>query len=266
MPKLAIIGCGTMGRAIVQGLGRSDGGWTVSATVRHAESAARLAAELGIEAGTDNVAALVGADVVLLGVKPQGAAEVFADPAFVAAVQGKLVISICAGVTLKQLVGWAPGLHAVRAMPNTPALIGEGMSVVSPGPGVTADELAVARRIFEAVGRCRVLDEKHLDAVTGLSGSGPAFVCVVLESLADGGVMMGLPRDVAVELAAQMMQGAARLVLQTGAHPAALRDSVTTPAGCTIAGLFVMEDGKIRSTLARTVQEAAQVAAGLGKP
>jgi pyrroline-5-carboxylate reductase len=156
MPKLAIIGCGTMGRAIVQGLGRSDGGWTVSATVRHAESAARLAAELGVEAGTDNVAALAGADVVLLGVKPQGAAEVFADPAFVEAVRGKLVISICAGVTLKQLTGWAPGLHAVRAMPNTPALIGEGMSVVSPGPGVTADELAVARRIFEAVGRCRV--------------------------------------------------------------------------------------------------------------
>ena len=111
----------------------------------------------------------------------------------------------------------------------------------------------------------RELDEKHLDVVTSLSGSGPAFACVVLEALADGGVMMGLPRDVAVELAAQTMQGAARLVLETGEHPAALKDAVTTPAGCTIAGLLTMEDGRIRSTLARTIQEAARVASGLGE-
>ncbi len=114
------------------------------------------------------------------------------------------------------------------------------------------------------MGRVRVLDEKHLDAVTGLSGSGPAFACVILEAMADGGVRMGLPRDVAIELAAQTFQGAARLVLQTGRHPAALKDEVTTPAGCTIAGLLTMEDGRIRSILARTIEEASLVASGLG--
>ncbi|KAF9027269.1 delta 1-pyrroline-5-carboxylate reductase [Haplosporangium bisporale] len=119
--------------------------------------------------------------------------------------------------------------------------------------------------IFSTLGRCRILDEKHLDAVTALAGSGPAFACVMLEALADGGVMMGLPRDVATELAAQVLQGAARMVLTTGAHPAAIKDSVTTPGGCTIAGLLTMEDGKIRSTLARTIQEATTVASTLGR-
>lgn len=117
----------------------------------------------------------------------------------------------------------------------------------------------------EENGRTRALEEKHLDAVTALSGSGPAFGFVILESLADGGVMMGLPRDVAVELSAQMMQGAARLVLETGSHPAALKDDVTTPAGCTIAGLLTMEDGRVRSTLARAIQEATKVASSLGR-
>jgi len=181
-----------------------------------------------------------------------------------AALQGKLVISICAGVTLGQLAAWCPGARYIRAMPNTPALISEGMTVVSPGAGVSDDDLELALGIFRSVGRCRVLDAKYLDAVTGLSGSGPAFACVMLEALADGGVMMGLPRDVAVELAAQTMQGAARMVLETGDHPAALRDRVTTPAGCTIAGLFRMEEGRIRSTLAQTVQVAAKKASTLG--
>ncbi len=150
-------------------------------------------------------------------------------------------------------------------MPNTPCLIGEGMTVVAPGPRAHDAHLDFAVRVFSAVGRCRVLEEKHLDAVTGLSGSGPAFACVILEALADGGVRMGLPRDVAVELAAQTFQGAARLVLQTGRHPAALKDEVTTPAGCTIAGLLTMEDGKIRSVLARTIEEATRTAARLGE-
>jgi pyrroline-5-carboxylate reductase len=150
-------------------------------------------------------------------------------------------------------------------MPNTPCVIGEGMTVLSTGPRATPEQMQVAQAIFAAVGRTRRLEEKHLNAVTALSGSGPAFALVVLESLADGGVMMGLPREVAVELSAQTLQGAARLVLQTGLHPAALKDDVTTPAGCTIAGLLTMEDGRIRSTLARTIQEATLVAANLGQ-
>lgn len=266
--KLAVLGCGTMGQAVVRGLLASAQGplWTAAGSVKHAASASQVSASLGIPVTTNSASAAEGADVVLVGVKPQGVAELFANPAVREAVAGKLVISICAGVTLAQLQSYAPLARFVRAMPNTPALIGEGMTVISPSEATTEEDLAVATGIFTSVGRCRTLDERHLDTVTGLSGSGPAFACVILESLADGGVMMGLPRDVAIELAAQTMQGAARLVLQTGAHPAALRDSVTTPAGCTIAGLFVMEDGRIRSTLARTVQEAARVAAGLGKP
>jgi pyrroline-5-carboxylate reductase len=255
-----------MGRAVVGGLlasGEGEG-WSFGATTHSAESAARLAAELPMETSLDNIAEATRADVVILGVKPQMASSVFAVPGMADAVRGKMLISLCAGVRIAQLEAWAPGARVVRAMPNTPALIREGMTVLSPGSTATAEDLALAKRMFQSVGRCRVLEEKHMDAVTGLSGSGPAFACVILEALADGGVMMGLPRDVAIELAAQTMQGAARLVLQTGEHPAALRDRVTTPAGCTIAGLFRMEEGRVRSTLARTVQEAAEVAAGLG--
>jgi pyrroline-5-carboxylate reductase len=120
--------------------------------------------------------------------------------------------------------------------------------------------------IFSAVGKCRILDEKHFDAATALAGSGPAFVCVFLEAMVDGAVMMGMPRKDATELAAQTMQGAAKMVLQSGMHPAAIKDSVTTPGGCTIAGLMNLEDGRLRSTVARTIQAATEHAAGLGKP
>jgi pyrroline-5-carboxylate reductase len=256
-----------MGRAILGGLLASEASaaWQLSATTRHEGSAQRLRERLPLAVSLDNVAAARAADVVLLGVKPQNVPDLFKASGMAGALEGTLLISICAGTTIQQLEAWAPGARVVRAMPNTPALIREGMTVLSPGRGVSKADLQLATSIFESVGRCRVLDEKYLDAVTGLSGSGPAFACVILESLADGGVMMGLPRDVAIELAAQTLQGAARLVLETGEHPAALRDRVTTPAGCTIAGLFRMEEGRLRSTLARTVQEAAQVASGLGK-
>ena len=174
------------------------------------------------------------------------------------------MVSTCAGVKLAQFEQWLPDCQLVRAMPNTPCLIRDGMTVLSPGRGASDEQLALAKKIFAAVGRVLVLDEKHMDVVTGLSGSGPAFAFVILEALADGGVMMGLPRQAAIELAAQTLQGAGRLVLETGTHPAALKDEVTTPAGCTIAGLLTMEDGNIRSTLARAIQEATKVAAELG--
>lgn len=267
MKAIAILGCGTMGKAILGGLQNSGlaEDFEIIVTARRADVARELAETFGVRATTNNAEAVADADVVLLCFKPQAVAGVLANPALQMALEGHLVVSIAAGVTISQLQDLAPGCSVVRAMPNTPCVIGEGMTVLSPGPLVNEAQLDVARRIFESVGRCTVLEEKHLDAVTGLSGSGPAFACVMLESLADGGVMMGLPRDVAVLLAAQTMQGAARLVLATGEHPAALRDRVTTPAGCTIAGLFKMEEGRVRSTLARTVQEATLVAAGLGQ-
>lgn len=265
---LAIIGCGTLGEAILGGAlcaGILDP-CRVVITARRPERAQEIGERYGVHATTDNAAAAVRAQVILLAVKPQVAREVLTDPSLDGLLSGRLLVSVAAGTRLGQLARWAPGAALIRAMPNTPCTIGEGMTVLAPGPGSTPEHLLIVRRLFEAVGRVRVLEERHLDVVTALSGSGPAFACVVIEALADGAVMMGLPRDVAVELAAQTVQGAGRLVLQTGTHPAALKDSVTTPAGCTIAGLLTMEDGKIRSTLARTIQEAAQVASSLGGP
>jgi pyrroline-5-carboxylate reductase len=150
-------------------------------------------------------------------------------------------------------------------MPNTPAVIGQGMTVLARAQGVSDAQIAIATEVFRATGDCAELDEANMDVVTALNGSGPAFAYLVLEALADGAVMMGLRRDLAFRIAAQMLQGAARMVLETGAHPAALKDQVTTPAGCTIAGLLTLEDGRIRSVLARAVEEATRVAARLGQ-
>lgn len=261
--RLAVIGCGKMGQAILGGLGEHAEVEVVAVTTRRPQVAAELAERFGVLATTDNQAAVADADVVLVAVKPQIAKTVMAT--MDGALAGKLLVSICAGITTAQLAELAPGASIVRAMPNTPSLIREGMTVLTGGPGATDAHLEFCETLFGTVGRVRRLEEKHFDVVTALSGSGPAFSCVILEALADGGVRMGLPRDVAVELAAQTMQGAARLVLQTGRHPAALKDEVTTPAGCTIAGLLTMEDGRIRSILARTIEEAAGVASGLGK-
>jgi pyrroline-5-carboxylate reductase len=268
MDTIAILGCGTMGEAILRGLSASGppAPRVTCVTVRRDAVAQRLVASWDIDVLKDSAVAVSRADAAVLAVKPQAVSEVLTARGVAEALRGKLLISIAAGVTTTRLAELAPGAIIVRAMPNTPCTIREGMTVLSPGPGAGPEHLAAAEQVFGAVGRVRVLEEKHLDAVTGLSGSGPAFAAVILEALADGGVRMGLPRDVAIELAAQTFQGAARMVLQTGRHPAALKDEVTTPAGCTIAGLLTMEDGRIRSTLARTIEEATRVAAGLGKP
>jgi pyrroline-5-carboxylate reductase len=263
---LAIIGCGTMGEAILAGLlhtGASTPAQLV-ATVRRSEPAERLRERYGITVLHDNVAACAQADVIVVAVKPQFMAELLDDDRMRAATAGKLLISIAAGVRLETIGAWLPETVLVRAMPNTPCLVSRGMTVLAAGPRAGAEQLAIARGIFSAVGRVIELEDKHMDAVTGLNGSGPAFAYVMLEALADGGVMMGLRRDVALEIAAQVFLGAATMVLDTRLHPAALKDQVTTPAGSTIAGLLTMEDGRIRSVLARTIQEATKVAASLG--
>src|SRR5207253_9041383 len=151
----------------------------------------------------------------------------------------------------------------IRTMPNTPCFIKKGMTAIAPGKHATAEHVAQARKIFDSVGRTLILDEKHMDAVTGLSASGPAFIYIIIESLAEAGVKVGLPRAVATELAAQMTQGAARMVLETKEHPALLKDIVTTPAGCTIDGILELEEGKLRVTLIKAVVKATQRAAEL---
>jgi pyrroline-5-carboxylate reductase len=266
---LAVIGSGTMGEAIIRGL-LASGRLTpkqIIATDRRAEVLALLHHKHGVRTTTHNLEAAEAATVILVAVKPHEVAAAVDDREMRSRLEGrgKLVISIAAGVRVAQLSAWLPGVAVIRAMPNTPCLIGEGMTVIARGGGVTDAEAKVASEIFSAVGRCLELEDKLMDAVTSLNGSGPAFAYVFLEAMCDGAVRMGLRRDAAMEIAAQMFQGAARMVLQTGQHPAALKDQVTTPAGCTIAGLLTMEDGRIRSVIARAVEEAANVASRLGQ-
>ncbi|MEO5768988.1 MAG: pyrroline-5-carboxylate reductase [Polyangia bacterium] len=264
---LAVIGSGTMGEAIVRGLLRSGKlrPEQIYATDRRSEVTAAMRLQHSVRTGTSNQEACQDADVILLAVKPHEVAAVVDSDVMRKVLAGKLVISIAAGVRLAQLSAWLPGSAVIRAMPNTPCLIGEGMTVIARGASVTDAQASVAMDVFRAVGRCLETEDKLMDAVTSLNGSGPAFAYVFLEAMCDGAVRMGLRRDAAMEIAAQMFQGAARMVLQTGQHPAALKDQVTTPAGCTIAGLLTMEDGRIRSVIARAVEEAAIVAGKLGQ-
>lgn len=262
---LAVLGAGKIGSLLVrsflaQGLVTPQ---RLRATVRRAERAQVLGRELGVDVSTDNVAATRGADVVLLCVKPQTVTGVLA------AIRpelgpGKLLISVAASVSteyIEQHVG--AGVPVVRAMPNTPCAVGSGMTGLCAGRYAEPEHLETARALFQAVGRTVVVEERLMDAVTGLSASGPAFLYVVLESLIDGGLKVGLPRDVATVLAAQTMLGAARMALETGDHPALLKDAVTTPAGCTIDGILELEEGKLRVTLIKAVVKATERAGQL---
>src|SRR5216117_2941455 len=270
--RLAVLGAGKLGGILLraylkQGLFVSN---RVTATVRHAERAAALAHELGIVVTNDNREAVKGADIILLTVKPQTVGEVLHEIALEIGAKA-LLVSVAASVPTafveQQLAAATGGKHdevaVVRAMPNTPAAVGCGMTAICGGSHASSDHLEIARSMFDAVGRTIVLDEKHMDAVTGLSASGPAFVYIILESLAEGGVKVGLPRDVATLLAAQTMKGSASVVLETGDHPALLKDAVTTPAGCTIDGILELEEGKLRVTLIKAVVKATSRAGEL---
>src|ERR1700722_11788496 len=242
--RLAVLGAGKIGGVLLRAFleqklvqpGR------VYATVRHAEKARSLGKQLGIQASTDNRAAVRDADIILLAMKP-----------------GKLIVSVAASVPT-QFIEKHLGMDVpvVRAMPNTPCAIGCGMTGLAKGIHAGKEHLEIARAMFEAVGRVVDVDEKQIDAVTGLSASGTAFIYIILESLAEGCVKVGLPRDVSTLLAAQTMMGAARMVLDTGDHPALLKDAVTTPAGSTMDGILELEDGKLRVTLIKAVMKATE--------
>jgi len=217
----------------------------------------------------DNTRSVEKSDVILLCCKPQIAQSILSsDPNMTKALENKLVISILAGTTLSQLNSWVPNsTRVVRAMPNTPCKVREGMIVLSSLPPSPTAPLtrSILLSLFQPIGLCTFLDEKHFDACTALSACGPAFLSIILEAMTDGGVMMGLPRGEALVLAAQAMQGTSKMVLSSGLHPAQLKDSVTTPGGCTIAGLLTLEDGRVRSTIARCIQTATVHASGLGQ-
>ncbi|KAK4040906.1 pyrroline-5-carboxylate reductase dimerization-domain-containing protein [Parachaetomium inaequale] len=303
---MAVLGCGTMGIAILSGIlasldeiqgantkpstsGTSTPLYETSTTtrlpsrfiacVRRPESVKKLKATFAAHlnsvtiAQNANVASVQKSDVILLACKPYMVQEVLSDPGMAAALEGKLLISILAGVTESQLEstlatanGGEPArCRVVRAMPNTASLIRESMTVIGiSNPPLDPDTLGLVTWIFKRIGEVVYLPPSTMDVCTSLCGSGPAFFALMLEAAIDGAVAMGLPRAEAQRMAAQTMKGAAGLVLN-GDHPALLRDKVSTPGGCTIGGLLVLEEGRVRGTVARAVREATVVASQLGQ-
>ncbi len=260
------MGAGNMAEAMIKGLCRAEGVGpsALLASDRRAERTQQLAEKYGIGAATDNAAAVREADLVVLAVKPQVMGQV------VAALRphiprGALVLSIAAGITTQAIESMLePGSRVVRSMPNTAAMVGMSATAIAGGAHATDEDLAVARAVFEAIGRVVVVDEYHLDAVTGLSGSGPAYIFLIIEALADAGVKVGLSRDIALELAAQTLLGSAHMLLETGEHPGRLKDQVTSPGGTAIAGLHTLEAGGLRTTLINAVEAATRRAKELG--
>jgi pyrroline-5-carboxylate reductase len=266
---LGVIGAGVMGCTLIRGL--IDSGAIererIWASAKTAASCERAAESLGVPVEQDFSRHITSSGLILLCVKPRQAAGVLATLREAGLRPDTLLISIMAGATteaLEAMLGTDNPL--VRAMPNTPCIVRAGMSVVCAGRHASAVHLERAQRVFEAVGQCIAVDESHFNAITALSGSGPAYQYLIMEALADAGVRVGLPRQLALKLVAQTVLGSAKMVQTTGRHPAELRDDVTTPAGCTIGGLMMLEDGKIRSVLARAVEEATRIAAQLAPP
>lgn len=265
--KVGIIGLGRMGRCMVRGLLETQ---TLKKselffTTKHPETAEQVEKELGIVACKSNTDLIDKCDVIVIAVKPQNISEVLEEMGKNLA-PGKTIVSIVASVTTSQIEIFLPkGSVVIRAMPNTPAFVGAGMTAWCVGSNVGSLDCERAQMLFEPVGKVARVDEKHMDAVTGLSGCGPAYLYVVLESLTDAGIKVGLPRELATQLAGQTVLGAARMLLDTGRHPAALKDEVTTPAGCTIDGLLELEEGKLRVTLIKAVVQATERAKALAK-
>jgi len=261
--KVGFIGAGAMGGAIIRGL--LAGAVARENLIYYDPDPARQKqmAELGVEAASD-LATVMQAQVVVLAVKPQVMNAVLESIRKYAG-RGNLIISIAAGVTLKTLEAALPESRMIRTMPNTPTIVGAGMAALSPGSRATPEDVSLALEIFAAVGRAVVVEERLLDAVTGLSGSGPAYVAVFIEALTDGGVKMGLPRNLALLLATQTVIGAARLCLEGEMAPGALKDLVTSPGGTTIAGLHILEEGSFRGLVMSAVEAATLRSKELGK-
>lgn len=258
--RVAVIGTGKIGTILMQAMLRQKllSADLIHATVQHEEKARALAIDLNVRVSTDNVAAVRDSAIVLVCVKPQIVGLVMEQIAPVMT-PDKLLISVAASVPTDYMEKRLPEKsRVVRAMPNTPSMVGRGMTALCKGSSSDNADIELARSLFDTVGRTVVTDEKNMDAITGLSASGPAFIYIILESLAEAGVKVGLPRDLATLLAAQTAAGAAHMVLETGHHPALLKDAVTTPAGCTIDGILELEEGKLRVTLIKAVVKAAQ--------
>lgn len=266
-PRIGFLGAGKMATALARGwlsagLTSAD---RVAASDPLPQARQAFTTETGLRCSADNRDVVASSDVLVLAVKPQMMAGLLGQ--IRTAVDGRhLIVSIAAGVTLRQLSeGLGAERRLIRVMPNTPCLVGASASGFAAGPAATDADVALVERLMSAVGKAFPLPEALLDAVTGLSGSGPAFVYTVIEALSDGGVRMGLPRDVATALAAQTVFGSAKMVLESGQHPAALKDMVASPGGTTIAGLHALERGGLRAALMDAVEAATRRATELGK-
>ena len=263
--KIGFIGGGNMADAMIKGL--LSGTFPADRVLVAEPDEARgrlMESRYGIRVVTENLEVVKACELVVLAVKPQIAEEVLTGIAG-ALTSTKLLISILAGVSTAVLETYFDGTpRIVRAMPNTPALVGAGATALCAGHYAGANDMLTARHLFEAAGSVHIVSESQMDAVTGLSGSGPAYVFTMIEALADGGVQEGLPRDIALALAVQTLLGAARLVKESGEHPAVLRDRVCSPGGTTIAGVKALEQGGLRATLMEAVSRAARRSRELG--
>lgn len=261
--KLGFIGAGAMGGAIIRGL--LTRGWVARENLIYYDpdpARQKKMEKLGVEAALDNPE-VMHAQVVVLAVKPQLLGTLLAGIKDFARPQ-HLIVSIAAGTTLATLEAALPESRIIRAMPNTPAIVGAGMTALAPGSRATPEDTALALGLFQAVGQAAVVEERLMDAVTGLSGSGPAFVALFIEALADGGVKAGLPRLLANNMAVQTVLGAAKLCHEEDLHPGKLKDLVASPAGTTIEGLHVLENGGFRGLVMSAVTAAAARAKELG--
>jgi pyrroline-5-carboxylate reductase len=265
-PKIGFIGAGKMAGAIIKGL--CESGFckkeNITASEITEEIAKTASQNLGIDVITDNIELVKNSDIIILCVKPHFVKNVLEESKSVLN-PDKLVISIAAGISIETMQNSAGSeIPIIRTMPNTPVLVNEGMTVVCGNDKVTKEQMNYVIDLFSSVGRCLEVSEKMINFVTGISGSGPAFIYLIIEAMADGGVKLGIPKETALELAAQTALGAAKMVLETRKHPSVLKDEVTTPGGCTAVGLSVLEDHNVRSSMIKTVQETARTASGLG--
>jgi len=265
--KIGIIGVGKMGEALVSGLTKSGligkmGVMTSDALPSRREYISKtyhVVCDQDVKKMTEEC------NILIVAVQPRDAKTVLEEIKEKISID-HLLISIAAGVPIAFfLKTLKKDIPIIRAMPNNPCMIGEGMITLAPNANVSDNQLQAAKDIFSSVGRVIVTDEKYFDAITGLSGSGPAYIYLVIEALADGGVKAGIPKDLATELVAQTVLGSAKMVLKTGEPPAKLRDLVTTPGGTTISGIMELEEGKVRATFMRAVEKAAQRARELAQ-
>jgi pyrroline-5-carboxylate reductase len=265
--KIAFLGGGNMAEALIKGLIVAGAAKPDQILVMDISSdrLEYLKKTYGVMPQKSNLDATRGAGVIVLSVKPQVIERVLGEISS-AVDENKLVISIAAGIVIDKLEKALSGKpRVVRVMPNTPALVLAGAAALAGGKNATSEDLALARNIFNSVGRAVIVEEKLMDAVTGLSGSGPAYVFMIIDALSDAGVKAGLPRELALELAAQTVYGAAKMVLETNEHPGKLRDMVTSPGGTTIEGLHALEKGKLRAVLMNAVEAATARSKELGK-